>query len=145
MARGYPDYFGTSIWPKYGTCVYSEASVISIASKENGVVWSITGSGVLFTLVIRISESIGLAASSVNLYIDNQMVCDYDVNPDINRTSLSGGSRLIAATYVSYIEGYIELALTREVPFHDGASIDISNDGDAAMSVGVDATHYVVT
>ncbi|MCJ7639024.1 MAG: hypothetical protein MUO70_03935, partial [Euryarchaeota archaeon] len=127
MARGYPDYFGTSIWPKYGTPIRTGGLVVNVPAGLDVDVIDISANGVFFCAEIRFSTIGDYLASYVRLEIDNQLAWFWLLSNLTLPTSLGGAQELMAITYLDRLSDDLRMTLSREIPFRDRVKISVDN------------------
>lgn len=76
MARGYPDFFGISIIPKYGT-TYRATGVAVVTASDRTDIITVTGKGILFGGTIDAYNGGNQQNSDIYLYIDGNLVLNY--------------------------------------------------------------------
>ncbi len=135
MAKGYPDYFGTSIWPKYGTLLI-DADDVTTADATETTVFELTGAGVWAYLLGILSPAATGGAYTIKVYVDGELffiltsasayVCGYNESP-------------LAPLVVNYSDvsaDLVHVMLTHEIPFHDSIKITVTRA--AAVNVTFD-------
>lgn len=145
MARGYPDYFGQSIWPKYGTPIYTLDSDHVLPSGEVGTLLSISMPGVLFSLDIGVQALEVMTLSLLTLTIDGQSFAVVGLGNPAYGLPAAAQSPLLYTVIYDHLEYYQRIVLAREVPFHSTVVLQCSNGTASDMSVTTEAVHYVVT
>jgi hypothetical protein len=145
MAKGYPDFFGTSIWPKYGTPIWSPEDIPVVAAGASVDVLTITGNGVLFSLKVDFNGTVFLDKSSVELWIDDSMIAEAGTRQDITYTSLGGHTGILSLTNYDALEFWAAIELGREVPFRRKIVVVVNNDSAADLDVAVALNRYIVT
>ena len=74
MPRGYPDYFGQSIFPKYGSLKVATGSGISLPNGVEKTVVSISGKGQVYSGFMSISGTVSPVNTSCRVYVDNNLI-----------------------------------------------------------------------
>lgn len=145
MAKGYPDYFGQSIWPKYGTPIYTLDSDHIIPSGGAATLLSISVTGILFSIDIGVQALETFTLSLLTLAIDGQMFAVVGLGNPYFGFPAEAQSPLLYTVNYNHLEYYQRIVLAREVPFHETIVLQCSNGTGSDMSVTTEAVHYVVT
>jgi len=147
MAKGYPDFFGTSIWPKYGTPTINTGAAIVVHGGNNDTIILITADGVLFQAAFVIVCDDLANSHYLHLYIDGVLVESEKLDQLYLFTSLGGSCGLMNVIHFDRLLYHYRFELAREIPFHDSIEFKVQNSGAAATHVTVDykTMHYVVT
>lgn len=145
MAKGYPDYFGQSIWPKYGSPIVSGTVTVECPGSATTTFYSISAQGVLFSARIKVYPATWNDATCIRLYVDDALfeVCYF--MPSL--ATIFGGSpgNVLGVIHLDTESKYVEAVLNREVPFHTSFRFDLVNASANIAVVIYRATHYVVT
>jgi hypothetical protein len=145
MAKGYPDFFGTSIWPKYGTPIYTSSGLMAIGPGLATDVLTLTANGVLFCLYVFVEGVSDLLGTRIALYADGGEIARSGADIDDRYSILGGTGRVLAPIYSSRLTFVYEVSLSREVPFHNEIVLNVSNLSMDAIDVLAWSTHYIVT
>jgi len=144
MARGYPDYFGQSIWPKYGTA-HAISSVMTIGAGTNKKVIDISVQGVLTCFKVYVSGSARMDDVVAFFNVDGVLLDDLYFNKlSLAPTIFNPRS----FRYLSYFNGDItEVVFMNgvEIPFHDTFIIQVNNGEAFSIGATVSGIYYVVT
>jgi len=76
MAKGYPDFFGFSIFPQFGAYQYTDSGAIVVAADTYGTIFDIDSKGKVYTGYLHI-QTLGLANTAsifVEMTVDGQMI-----------------------------------------------------------------------
>ena len=145
MARGYPDYFGQSMWPKYGTPIEVDLLETDIPHGEELDVVSILGQGILFNLKATLVETEASNNAYLDLYVDgtlmatiSQVYSQYD-NP------MTAIGEVLVPIYRSINYGELIVGLTREVPFRYTLIVKARNLSRGMLNCSGKVHYYVVT
>jgi len=145
MAKGYPDFFGTSIWPKYGAPIWTGPGVVNVPMGATVDILDISATGVFFYANILLVSVGDYAFCVTYLFIDDQLVWSWMIDPKNLPTSLGGAQELMAVTYCSTVTGDIYLVLSREIPFQHRIRMQVVNGSANDISAIPNTLHYVVT
>lgn len=145
MARGYPDYFGQSIWPKYGSPLLINQSSTILSAGTHTLI-DISVQGVMFGLVARVSCATILTNIQLKLTIDGQLSAE-SIYDDVNYQSLSPlAGELLHVTYATGDMLGAWWALSREIPFHDQFKLSlVVNPWASNIVVKLRGMYYVIT
>lgn len=148
MPRGYPDYFGQSIWPKYGTPIDVLSSGAALAPQATEVMFDISSQGILFIVTFGYVATVRNDHHIMTLTIDNVPMTwgrlhDYETFdlPYVHKEMLD----FITCNEekMLYVWG-----TKKEIPFHTGIKLDCFNanagGGTTILPYG-HAIYYVIT
>jgi hypothetical protein len=144
MAKGYPDFFGTSIWPKYGTILVEEDDLI-VAGGAVATLFDIAIQGVIsfgYILCIPVPPNL---LFNIMVEIDGYTYPVYGPN-DYNIYGWLPGSNL--PLVLSYMEGAIHEAsflIGKEVPIHNKFKVSLDNNTGGNVHAYWNIGYYVVT
>ena len=144
MARGYPDYFGTSIWPKYGSPLYASYSDV-VAAATTVKVLELAVQGVLLYAHVFIEDITDFTKVKVRPLLDS--VSGYQLQiAELLSLGFVVGVRnpLVLASYNGNA-GSVCLYVPIEIPFHEGFAIEVFNNQATDISVIAQCGYYVVT
>jgi hypothetical protein len=147
MSRGYPDFFGQSIWPKYGTPL-PKFIADNLNEGDDHKVMSITSQGVLFSLSFKLTLSQLVHTPTIALLIDNAQLFLVDAGNYIDMAPFPSDSKLLQLRYFSIDDMIMFFDLQKEIPFRSTAELEIVNTahaGEGAISCAGRAAYYVVT
>lgn len=80
MARGYPDYFGQSIWPKYGTMFQDFSGAVTVAKDATETINTITGQGSILCGYVYLLGKAYFPVGIVKLTIDDTEITSLNIN-----------------------------------------------------------------
>lgn len=144
MARGYPDYFGRSIWPKYGTgLVYANGFTIDAGDTATPLDLSLPGVLTYFKLVL--SDTVAMPDVEVKLYLDEEGVYVLYFNDFVDTHDVLCPRSLM---YVVYRDaGPLKVICSNgiEIPFHTSFKIKVTNGGAGGIAGTIIACYYAVT
>lgn len=144
--HGYPDYFGQSIFPKYGAPIEIDLSLDAGPGGSDSV--DIVGNGLLYACLI-----VGTSAGSVkgdNFSVSSGGVLIYKTNiaQSVGFPSLFGDTGLFIPKGVNRDYSYWNLQLHREIPFESSLTfaLDCAVDSDpTGDSVTIKGFYYAIT
>jgi len=128
MPRGYPDYFGQSIFPKYGELIRINTTKI-MAGSEVWTVFDIDSKGVLYFLHIESKNVAGYDNLDIELTIDGSVFYNESVTDMYLYQNLFMCSHPLAMVYNNEASHYLAIGLTKEVPFGTQIKLIIENGG----------------
>ena len=147
MARGYPDYFGQSIWPKYGTPLQSFWAVVFIAPTVTQEVLRIDAQGVLTSATFYIQLLGGTTGHNFTIVIDGEIFAAVTATELLDGYDTNNGSCYFEVTYYSVDDQYAIIRLIKDIPFRSYLALSVTNmntAGGANIKTGGYTTHYVV-
>ena len=128
MAKGYPDFFGFSSFPWYGSTQLSYVSELNIANLATQELSNISGKGVLLNGNIRIrSAELKPDLIDLSLYIDNVMIFSKDLYWIFYRNFTSN---LDAPIYVTFYSDYAKeywFSVSTNMNYQDGVKLEVTN------------------
>jgi len=80
--KGYPDFFGFSIFPQFGAYQYTDSGAIIVAANTWGTIFDISAKGRIYTGYIAIQD-LGLADTStifVEMTVDGQLMYSFTLD-----------------------------------------------------------------
>ena len=144
MARGYPDYFGQSMWPKYGTPFYQTGSS-DVGAGELDWICRTTIQGVLVFASCTISGIDASADFTIYLDVDDETVSMIEYGNAIANGILIPTTELWVCVQYDKLAGLYSLILRREVSCRTSFDITLDNFGPTDLHIEGATTHYVVT
>lgn len=145
MAKGYPDFFGTSIWPKYGAPIYNATPTYVLAPLEVKDVLSILGNGVFFGLHSAVYCDSPFLGVVICLFIDGDLMFDFSLPPTYIPAELGSGGPLLTLSVLDIPGMYSMFDLVREVPFRTSIKYTVTGNTLGATRVYANSIHYMVT
>ena len=143
MAKGYPDYFGQSIWPKYGP-IKNDTNNVLIAGLATTILTQITSMGVLCFLRIQISGVFDGLSYVLKMYVDNQIIQESSAGTyGILDTSPASNMPLVC-TFKDVLTLVTIVELHRDVPFGSSLKITIDTPGGANLSIDTTVNYYEI-
>jgi hypothetical protein len=147
MAHGFPDDFGQSIWPKYGTPLYNSRT----ANLDPGVsadVLTISGQGLLFMLEARVDCTVHEIIHVLTLQIDSEYMVSTVLGTYLaENIPTPPYSELIMDRYC--LDDFKwHFHLRREIPFQNTVILYMKNMnavGGNSIFASVHSAHYVIT
>lgn len=126
MAKGYPDYFGQSIWPKYGTLLYEHSS-FNIIVPATTILYEKISQGVLGYAEIRITDHSNLSDPYFSVYIDGSKMHSITLLQLIEQGALPGSHAPLVCRYAnkSTLDFEYTVELGHDLPFRTSIKIDV--------------------
>ena len=138
MPRGYPDYFGQSIFPKYGVFT-KENGTTTIAALSTDTVIKVTDKGRTYGARLHIDESFDVSNCVFRLVIDGTIV--YDTTPAVSlkhNITEEGQAPFYLRRYDSIDNSYT-LCLSKDITFEQSLEITFQN----VTANSVDVEYYL--
>ena len=145
MARGYPDYFGQSMWPKYGAPLMDSAEEIGMANLATKTLHSIAAQGVLYDLTVLISGSSSIDGAIFYLKIDGEEITRWAPNSAYERFYHITGTEAIVVEVIDFETRMMIVRLRRELPFRSSVVLTVYNGTGDFVTVRSSLVYYVVT
>lgn len=144
MARGFPDYFGRSIWPKYGTATSKIGTSVNVASGDTDTIFSLSGMGVIKWLKVGCALELDYGSSFFRLTIDGSVIDALHFYYGVYSSIIPGGGSLWGVTIFDLLLQTIRVESGLEIPFHDSVVVELYNAAAAQVSAGGSALYYIV-
>lgn len=144
MARGYPDYFGRSIWPKYGTGLVSDLSANILAGSSADVI-DLALQGILTYFKVLVSGANQMADVILQLYLDGADICTLYFNDFADAPDVFTPRSLLCVMYRN--EGPFKVICVNgvEIPFHTSLKVVVTNDSANVVTYTAICCYYVIT
>lgn len=143
MAKGYPDYFGQSIWPKFGTMLYASFDD-NIAPGARETILDLTIQGQLHWGEIEFSST---SALGEKFYLTVDDLVEFPI--DLDRflyTGFNGASGIPIQCYYADFTSFIDrLLIAYPIPFHTAMKIEVENTAGAVLACTAYFGYYNVT
>jgi len=145
MAHGYPDYFGQSVWPKYGEPVSTDETFTVTAGTSEDVL-DLTCQGVLYFLLIHVWTTAALYNLYVKVTIDGTVLFSYPITYPLYTGFFAPRIHPVVVTLYDCDDLQAFLSIPCDLPFK--RSLKITLDGGlCAVDVEgmIKAMHYIVS
>jgi len=119
MPRGYPDYFGHSIFPKYGSAQWKWGVEI-VPSLSTVEIVKVTGKGVLTGGWVYLTEQVGHEADDILLYVDGRSLVSGAWKLFFEYSFTSGCNYFFTVSRFNNIEGNFTGFFNKEYSFEQG-------------------------
>lgn len=135
MAKGYPDFFGYSVFPQYGPYQFETPAFAALAAGISGNLFSISGKGVLTGGFIAFSSIDEPANVHIQMKPDGVDSYDYlleyykDYGFNFPATGMFFASDYEAA------DGYVTLHPTPGLTFSSSLVVYVSNNAAGAINI----------
>jgi hypothetical protein len=144
MAKGYPDWFGQSIWPKYGTPLIL-GGTITVHSGEELPVIDQDGQGVLFSLAAEVDGISDLSDCVFGLYVDTTLLDYFTLKTVGGHFNSMFTTELIEIVLYDPITFVVNMRLLREVPFQSHVKFSCNNGSSGDLTFYAQGSYYKVT
>lgn len=135
MAKGFPDYFGQSVWPKYGVVINDNIAGLWINVPGTWIITARLGQGVLSHFELRAAGAVDLVNIELVFTLDGEIIQrEFLLNLLAYNAIPGSNAAFVCRSYLIDPAVSMIVELTRDIPF--GQSIDVS----LIAPVGVDAT-----
>jgi len=126
MAKGYPDYFGTSIWPKYGTMLIGSGALPCNAAVLYDL-FSLTGAGVFYFLRLVWDDNALSEAGLIYFIVDGEIILSTRVDELYLNGFIGSPRQLLKCTNydAETKKGGVELGF--EIPFTNSLKIQFDS------------------
>jgi len=127
MPRGYPDYFGQSIFPKYGKTRLKTQDDDTVTNNATETVLTITGKGRIFGGWIKCLVETASNNFWVKLYIDDNIISSDQPALHRFRGIIPGVNAVVVITEYNSVSGIYTFTIGNELTFESSFRIDIYN------------------
>lgn len=144
MAKGYPDYFGQSIWPKFGTLL-SDVNHAHIIDGANTDIIDINVQGQV-TDLLMLAQVVGDELSfETSLTVDTLASLGSRSRDLVDRTLGEMTGHLWVCNYIKSDLTIMQMALQHPIPFHDRFLVNIANGSGVNLTITWFLGYYVIT
>ncbi len=144
MARGYPDFFGYSIFPKYGTAELANSFGAIGSGAGEGDMLSITGKGKLLSGFIRIIMGGVWVNNTINVYIDGIQVTTFSITDWHNYSFIHLTSAPIFLSYYNNADLYFFFIPNDNVTYGVSFRVGLVNTSGANSNFYTAISHYSI-
>ena len=125
MAKGYPDYFGQSIWPKYGTLLWDHAA-FNIPVPATTILYEKIFSGVLAYLELKIVDHSNLSDPYFSVYVDGSKIHSITLLQMVAEGAHPGSHAPLVCRYAerAIVNYFYTIELGHDIPFRTSIKID---------------------
>jgi len=136
MARGYPDFFGYSVFPYYGDLLEQDPMVAAVLAGDTETIFSLTHKGVVLGGYLYIDDSINWLWINLRLTVDSSELISFSIESflGINLISCPGVPINILALDME-AKGAI-LAFTPQISFSTEYKVEIINASVDDLVIG---------
>lgn len=144
MPRGYPDYFGQSIWPKFGTMMYGDVFE-TVDPADSLTVINLSMQGQMYWIYLRLDAPTTPLSFTGKISIDQMIDFPlYETHTD--RKGVDGETgRIFKCTFDDSNKSQIVLMLSQPIPFHDTFKLTVTNDMAGDLVVYASYGYYIIT
>jgi len=136
MARGYPDFFGQLIVPKYGTAYTQAQLALTVGAAGNEDIFSLAYKGRIYGGYFELTRPVGETFATIRVLIDGQTICQLAPENFINRGLVSPAVSALFAVFISPVIARYVFALTPDMVFEQTFVVNVAN-GDPLNDIGV--------
>lgn len=131
MARGYPDFFGFSIFPYYGTLYREVIALTDLIDADEVSLTTISGKGILAAGNITMLESVAGAIPELRIYVDGELSAGSGRDAMITNGWFGANTQLMELISWTYPEGAAVASFPREIQF--GQSFELRGRDQAGL------------
>ena len=136
MARGYPDYFGMSIFPKFGTFTEEIITDAATPDTETSTLFNVVAKARIYSLIIRIFNADSLAGIGLTMTIDGTTFVQYNIIDLLNhRLGVAGGYPLKVSLF-DVVGKQCTIVGAAEITIEQSFKLDILNVSGGAINHG---------
>ena len=144
MSKGYPDYFGQSIWPKYGGMINDNGN-FDIIGLDTVVLTSYTGQGVLVFLDFEITDDDLVGSCSFEAHVDGVPIQIQSLNGFRDEGPQVGNRSPLVCRFADKVTGVYILNMGIDVPFRTSFEIQCNVAAGNTVHVSTYVGYYAVT
>jgi len=128
MARGYPDYFGQGIFPKYGGARRIAGSK-TVNAGNTETLFTVSGKGIIYGGEMFINNTPGHHSDVFTLYVDSVLI--YVAQPDVLYANgyLSGVGIPVYITKYDRFTGDFYIVVSGGITFDEEVKVTLKNNG----------------
>jgi len=145
MAKGYPDFFGFSMFPYYGP-IYEAHDTGTAPSGGSDTIVSVTSKGVLRAGWINCTDTDWDTSSHIDIVADGQTVFQlfFETKPDLDKAY---GLRVpMQWTHFSKVSGVFRAHLTVDISFQSSIALEVAQPiGASALTVYGQVFYNLIT
>lgn len=137
MAKGYPDFFGFSIFPQFGAYQFTDSGAIIVAANTFGTVFDVNSKGKIYSGFINV-QTLGLADTAtifLEMTIDGQIM--YSQTLDVMLQIGFTGALDVPFTLTNYNRktNYYTFSFQSDLSFSQSVLVRIFTDATAQIFV----------
>lgn len=126
MARGYPDFFGFSVFPFHGISYRAEHPAAAVAAGAETTLIEIAGKGILFSGYVVVSGVAAINARSL-IYVDGNRISEQTPHNALLTNTASGYPDLQVISEYDVISNHYTLLMIKEITFGYQFKLTISD------------------
>ena len=143
MAKGYPDYFGQSVFPKYGPMTILSSLVPLIGAGTTTLV-TVDGQGNLSYLELNMISAAGLTSAQFAMYIDGSKIQDMNLQFMMDRAIVVGSNQPLVLSYAKLIDYTFQIELSHALPYGLSFKLTVQTGAIENALVSVRAGYHSV-
>jgi len=144
MAKGFPDYFGQSIWPKYGTMLTDDELVAGVAPGATATILYVTGQGQLRNASLFINGMGNPASIYILITVDGVLVYANPLYTIMYYFGDTPSDVIAQCTLYDIVAGIYSIVINREIPFVSSFKVEILNNSILALTDFAEIYYYHV-
>jgi len=133
MGRGYPDFFGFSIYPFYGVLLDEAIDLTPQILGDRTSLVVITGKGLITALALYCYFDVAGSNPEVDLYVDGDLIFGMNLSGMQQQGFSGGANHLMDLGFYDPDFNYSIVNLSKEVPF--GQSFEVKGRDAEALGV----------
>ena len=141
MAKGYPDFFGYSMFPYYGT-IYVTGTSTAVAAGATFTAISLTMKGYIHGGFLQIEGFDDLTTVFIRVYIDGNMLASRYLSTLIGKYSAPIPDQIMAARRISLEAKEAMIGIQSSLTFRDSFLITVRNDNAANALTVIPRVQY---
>ena len=143
MARGYPDFFGVSVFPFYGAPQLDQFIDVGVPAAGTVTLHALTIKGQIAGGYMRVTTAHDLANYYLSVYFDGVRVFYLNLYTVMYHLHMSD-SWPLRFTQANYEDDWFTLGYVKGYPWGNAFRVDFQNASGAGVRVLSDLTYYVV-
>lgn len=145
MARGYPDFFGYSIFPSYGLFLTHDQTIAPMLDTEDFNMIDIAGKGKVHGGYLDIDSLASMAGVSITITIDGVYYGTYIPFNDREDAIFAPGADLLWLMLYDPDSGHVVYGIAEGATFGQSFVINVENTSGANINVDASCKYYQVT
>ena len=143
MARGYPDFFGSQVFPGYGTLKNQWAVIPALATGATGTLYNILCKGKLFGGYFYVLAALSLSSVVLSVIVDGENVLPVDLINAQNWIGSQAG-QILQPTYLDQDTLWAFFAWKGDVTFGQSFRLDIINGSGGNLNINGRISYYQI-
>ncbi len=137
MSKGYPDFFGYSIFPNYGNFQLTDSGAVIIPADSWGTIFNISAKGKIYSGYVGIQD-LGLADTATiiaRLTVDGDVMFSRSLDDLLNHGFVGDLDIPFSLTYYSKVNNFFVVTFPLDITFANSYKLEYFTDASAQIFV----------